>query len=1198
MANPGNRFDHHRISGQDAFVDRLSARLACGDRTKLHSAERSLGALDTDVITDDDIRRAVAPNAFQAGLQYQEERRVQNLQVAPDGVTLSAQVRGSRRSPYRQSIRLVPGRSGNVSTSGSCTCPVGFGCKHIAAVLFEYRRATPATFATDILPARTSAAQSNGHAGRQIGLKSSPAPPVPTEAPLPYDVVSWLRSLDAAQEDETEDYPSSVRKRLLYVCDRGPHSGGLIVSLQSIELGRDGKPGRTVKRHHADQLTRTSQQPRFLRPSDRAILRQLANAAGGSEEFVLALQRILATGRGRWGAWDGPILTEGKPVGGELIWSMDGDGRQHAELALPGSLIALHLSTLWYVDPATGIMGPLETALPARLIRAMLSSPALPPAIAERVRDEMDRRWPSRTFPAPKLIAPPRSMRETLQPHLLLLAGELPFAPTGLAESGRSRSLLRSAPNPTTYRVALARLSWSYGRIRLPSGRYGQSEDRLVQHDGVLFQVVRDFRAEEQAAEQMELLGFAPIRHHYALPDAHPHAADLMLLDPDPAAWIEFVVEDIHRLRAGGWLVEIADDFPLRLVEPDGDISFEIQEHSGIDWFDLDLGVMVAGERISLVPALLDFIATSGLATATELLRDASTLSDADDQELPLLLPLADGRLLAIPSSRLQPILAPLLELFAGAELNTESGTLRLSRQSAGDLALLEAASVESGLAWSGGEALRTMGRQLREHGGFPPCPTPDGFGATLRAYQAHGLAWLQFLRLGGLGGVLADDMGLGKTVQALAHLAVEQEAGRLDLPALVVCPTSLVPNWHAEAARFAPSLRILVLHGPSRTSGFAVIGRHDLVITTYPLLSRDHLVLAAQEWHVVILDEAQIIKNPLATTSRLARTLQARQRLCLSGTPLENHLGELWSLFDFLAPGFLGSRTQFGRVYRGPIEKNGDVERQALLARRIAPFLLRRTKEEVASDLPLKTEIVETIEMSNGQRAIYEGIRLAMHAKVRAAVAKRGLAGSGIVILDALLKLRQACCDPRLLKLAAAKTAKAQSAKLARLLELLPPMLEEGRRVLLFSQFTSMLALIEVELTRLDVPYVLLTGDTRDRTVPVRRFQACEVPLFLISLKAGGVGLNLTAADTVIHYDPWWNPAVENQATDRAHRIGQDKPVFVHRLITAGTVEEKMETLKQRKQALADGVLGGTAGAMQALTEGDLEILFGPVGS
>ena len=404
------------------------------------------------------------------------------------------------------------------------------------------------------------------------------------------------------------------------------------------------------------------------------------------------------------------------------------------------------------------------------------------------------------------------------------------------------------------------------------------------------------------------------------------------------------------------------------------------------------------------------------------------------------------------------------------------------------------------------------------------------------------------------------------------------------------------MPNWQAEAARFAPQLRTLVLLGADRARHFAAIGGHDLVITTYPLLTRDHAILAEQDWHVVILDEAQTIKNPLATTSRLARTLRAGQRLCLSGTPLENHLGELWSLFDFLMPGFLGDRHHFGRHYRGPIEKAGDLARRTSLAQRVAPFLLRRTKSEVAAELPEKMEVTEPVALGASQMAIYEGIRMAMHRRVQAAIAERGLARSGIIILDALLKLRQACCDPRLLKLATAKAAKAGSAKLERLMEMLPELVEEGRRVLVFSQFTSMLALIEAELTERAMPYVVLTGDTHDRKTPVRRFQAGEVPIFLISLKAGGVGLNLTAADTVIHYDPWWNPAVEAQATDRAHRIGQTKVVFVHRLLAIGTIEEKMEVLKARKQALVAGILDAEAGATLKLTEEDVAALFEPV--
>jgi SNF2 family DNA or RNA helicase len=398
-----------------------------------------------------------------------------------------------------------------------------------------------------------------------------------------------------------------------------------------------------------------------------------------------------------------------------------------------------------------------------------------------------------------------------------------------------------------------------------------------------------------------------------------------------------------------------------------------------------------------------------------------------------------------------------------------------------------------------------------------------------------------------------------------------------------------------AEAARFAPKLSVLPLHGSARKSSFGKIAKYDLVLSTYPLLTRDHAVLAEQEWHVVILDEAQSIKNPNAETTRQALRLKARQRLCLSGTPLQNHLGELWSLFDFLAPGFLGGQKSFRTRFRTPIEKAGDVERQAMLNRRIRPFMLRRTKEEVVTELPPKTEITEPVEMEANQRAIYEAIRLSMHAKVQAAIAQKGLARSGIIILDALLKMRQACCDPRLLKLKTVARSKAGSAKLDRLMEMLSIMFAEGRRVLLFSQFTEMLALIEKRLIDDGVDYVTLTGDTKDRATPVKKFQGGEVPLFLISLKAGGVGLNLTAADTVIHYDPWWNPAVEDQATDRAHRIGQTKKVFVHRLVTLGTIEEKMEVLKDKKRAIVASVLDAEHGGALKLSEADIEELFAP---
>lgn len=466
-----------------------------------------------------------------------------------------------------------------------------------------------------------------------------------------------------------------------------------------------------------------------------------------------------------------------------------------------------------------------------------------------------------------------------------------------------------------------------------------------------------------------------------------------------------------------------------------------------------------------------------------------------------------------------------------------------------------------------------------------------------MRPYQRRGLAWLGLIAETGLGGILADEMGLGKTVQTLAHLLAERAAGRLDRPALVVCPTSLVANWRAEAARLAPGLRVLTLHGPKRAEAFATAGQHDLVLTTYALLPRDAAALEAVAWHAVVLDEAQAIKNPASQAARAAARLKARHRLCLTGTPIENHLGELWSQASFLVPGLLGDHRRFGRVFRGPIEKQGDAARRDLLARRLAPFVLRRTKAEVAAELPPRTEIVRRVELAGAQRDLYETVRLAMHERVRREIAAHGFARSRIVILDALLKLRQVCCDPRLVKLAATGARAQPSAKLAHLLGMLAELAAEGRRVLLFSQFTAMLDLIRPELAAAGTGFVELTGGTVDRATPVARFQAGEAPVFLLSLKAGGVGLNLTAADTVILYDPWWNPAVEAQAADRAHRIGQDKPVFVYKLIAEGTIEERMLELQERKRALAAGVLdaaGGEHGA--AFAEVDLDALLRPL--
>lgn len=497
-----------------------------------------------------------------------------------------------------------------------------------------------------------------------------------------------------------------------------------------------------------------------------------------------------------------------------------------------------------------------------------------------------------------------------------------------------------------------------------------------------------------------------------------------------------------------------------------------------------------------------------------------------------------------------------------------EDGKLRFSDLQAtviNDIAqgIEEVGEVE--LDWEVSGRLGELLQKIKDFNGIDDVPVPGSLTAELRDYQRDGLNWLQFLREFGFGGILADDMGLGKTVQALATILVEKQSGRATAPSLVVAPTSLMGNWRREAEKFAPDLKVVVLHGTDRAEHFNTLQQNDLLLTTYALLSRDHEVHSKFEYHYLILDEAQAIKNPATKQAKAVSEVNAKHKLCLTGTPVENHLGEVWSQFRFLMPGFFGDQKQFNRTFRNPIEKSSDSLASKALTNRLKPFVMRRSKDAVASELPSKTEIIHRVTLHPEQSVLYEGIRAAMEARVRKALAESGLAQSHITVLDALLRLRQTCLDPRLVKMQNAQNIFA-SAKLDALMEMLPTFVEEGRKVLLFSQFTEMLALIEDKIVEAGISYTKLTGKTKKRDEVVDEFQAGKVSVFLISLKAGGTGLNLTMADTVILYDPWWNPAVENQAIDRAHRIGQDKPVFVYRMITEQTVEEKIVEMQERK--------------------------------
>lgn len=630
--------------------------------------------------------------------------------------------------------------------------------------------------------------------------------------------------------------------------------------------------------------------------------------------------------------------------------------------------------------------------------------------------------------------------------------------------------------------------------------------------------------------------------------------------------WQRFRHEGVPALERRGWEVRFAADVGFKpLVFRTDTWQAEIVEE-GKGWFHLSAGFSIEGENFELQPILAALVknrfleVTEGMPTG---------------QEFMIFLP--DGRGLALPVGRFRRILTTLGELL---EFKFGNGPVKLGKL---DAALVAAGLESEALPISVPGEVAELGVRIHDFERIERVPVPSGLRAELREYQLDGYYWMQFLVNHGLNGILADDMGLGKTLQTLTHLLAEIDSGRSDgLPSLVIAPTSVVMNWQREAAKFAPDLKVLVLQGADRKSNFRKIPRADLVLTSYALLHRDLDQLLEHEFHLLALDEAQHIKNPGAQVTQAVATLRARHRLCLSGTPVENHLGELWSLMHFLMPGLLGSLDTFRSVYQTPIEKNGSEAKRAALARRVGPLILRRTKHDVAKELPPKTEILHEIEMSEGQKDLYETVRSTMDKQVRQALAIRGQQAQ-IVFLDALLKLRQICCHPRLLK---ERESEAASAKFEYLIELLEVFREEGHRVLLFSQFTSMLDIIEAYLVAEEVSYLKLTGGSKDRQSLVERFQGGEGDVFLISLKAGGTGLTLTGADTVIHYDPWWNPAAENQATDRAYRIGQDKPVFVHKLICRNTVEERIQQMQGKKDDLATDLLSGATTSLNLTPE------------
>ncbi|MBP8225026.1 MAG: DEAD/DEAH box helicase [Acidovorax sp.] len=913
------------------------------------------------------------------------------------------------------------------------------------------------------------------------------------------------------------------------------------------------------------------------------------------------------------------------------------------------------------------------TALRSHADAATLQQlPPLTDADAARVMARLRHETPGATPPAhpTQPAATPGIATGHFRPRITLMTLGRGDGLLGLRPQGPQGPL-----GPRGDSVTLAQIDWTYtthaGESAAPNtiawhtpaptsvlNSRPPAIQQLFDTGGPVLRMQRNLAAEADAMDRVWDLGLIPV-------DANKlqwrHRAAAAALGPvwtlaQEAHFGDFWAEQIPKLRAEGWSVVVQPGFAHESVpvqrwklhiapdtgellgkEVDGPLGVRerpvqklmLPEREGA-WL-LSLGIEIDGETLDLAPMLADLLRRDARWL------HAQQMAAIDDIAI-ISLRAPGGKRIDAPAGPLKAIVGAMVDLLTDPTRNQrkDGDPLHLGAWEARRIEALRAGLVQAhrvgtvngwNNAWQlqGDAGLAQLAQRLHTIGTPQPVHAPQGLQVQLRPYQLEGLAWLQYLRAQGLGGILADDMGLGKTAQALAHVLTEKNAGRLTRPALVVLPTSLLFNWQAEAARMAPGLRLLALHGPRRAHSYADIARHDLVLTTYPLLWRDVDALAAQPFHLLILDEAQMVKNAGSRSARALRKLQAPHLLCLTGTPLENHLGELWAQFDFLMPGFLGDVRSFNARWRKPIEENGETLRAQLLAQRVRPFILRRRKQDVATELPPRTETILRVQLQGKQRDLYEAVRATADKQVRRALERQSFEGAQITILDALLKLRQVCCDPRLVKgiqqgphapphlregeaflpgggPAAKRTAQTmERAKLELLADMLPALVDEGRRVLVFSQFTEMLTLAAELLDALALPYLTLTGQTppRQRGAVVRQFQAQDdtsAPILLVSLKAGGVGLNLTAADTVIHLDPWWNPAVEEQATARAHRIGQDQPVFVYKLVVEGSIEERMLELQTRKAALAQGVLGHDAEGAVKFSEADLHALLAPL--
>lgn len=955
---------------------------------------------------------------------------------------------------------------------------------------------------------------------RQRGQNHATAPTsLPTRQ---SSLQSWLDSMPAATS--TAKAPTPTKQQMLYRLTVKNRQAQVEPLKGYLKLNGEWSQ---LKYFSPDFFNLRYNRPNHINHDDMTIMQMLQGQFSSGvfhlqgEIGALALSHLLNTGR-LINADTGQTLHTGKSRQIQWLWQEQGT-HQQLQASLEGlpNWQPLNITPPHYLDAENSTIGDIITPLSGPQFVHLLSMPPIPATEMDKVALQLRLILDATQLPLP--CEPELTPANTPIPCLTLLTTR---TDNGLVLPGVT-------------------LHFDYAGVPVQPGygHYISAEAAIHSFGDKHYLLQRDPTAEEGYVNHLHNLGlllFKDMTEHpnVWMPNAETPAEMLLY-------WQQFQAEQLPALQVQGWRIDGLGsiDIPVR------NAAFTIQlQDKRNNWFDFGLELRLGNQLFDT----MDIV---------EIWLDANTPDE-------LILP-GEDEWLRIDTKPLQSLRSLIIDLYNQKKLGKPVSLPAFQAGQFNDLNLDDRRA----------PLTRKLMNDLQHFAGLEPVPVSPHVQAELRPYQHQGLNWLVFLQRYGFGGVLADDMGLGKTLQTLALLQHMKDHRQLKKPALVIAPTSLMGNWVREACQFTPNLRVTLIHGPNRQPAFASIKSSDLVITSYPLLLRDATHYKKTSFSLMILDEAQAIKNPATKIAQQVRELKAGSRLCLSGTPLENHLGELWSLMDFALPGLLSGQKSFNQQYRKPIEEAGDRERQQELGRRLAPFMLRRTKTDVMAELPPKTEITQYVELEGKQRELYESIRVSMEKRIRDLIKEKGLARSHIEFLDALLKLRQACIDPRLVKLDKAAAIK-EHAKLDWLAENIPQMLEEGRNILIFSQFTAALGLIESLLNASKIAYSKLTGQTRRRQQAIDSFQNGDTRVFLISLKAGGSGLNLTAADVVIHIDPWWNPAVENQATDRAHRMGQDKPVFVYKLVAADTVEERIQLMQQQKQALADALFSDTDAA------------------